>query len=707
MPATVTRNDNVKDGLAQLPQDDESTHALLFHDEESVVQTPSDDGDEQSLAQKIDESVWFYTLYGALDGLTVSYSTVKFLCDVSSKTNNSYHHNLENLLTDSTWLPVLLFETSFVAILSMIGNRASKQKDPQHFHKFCRDYWPYIRDVMRGAKNGYRGIKSLFSVLQHLKIISGEDLRYIAVPVGLAVGAIGLLNRVFIRYMANQRKALSKRLGHIQDKVNQYDAKQFLNKEEALKAKLKLHQEANDSQGIESTLAKLEKLKKEKAQAFQLFQDNLVLHESLSTELKQFEESLKYRLLYASSVIGGLVDGPYFYAGILLLSAIPTPLMAITAGILLCMIVGQIVTRVHEEFEYRRDLKIKSLQTRLLIQQKEYDTKLCEFEAYLKSHREEAEDPEALSRLIIRFDLNRLYSDFSQTDEELTHLLAPSYRDAVILGVKDGLCLFGAISTIYFSVGIFLFLSGAAFPPALIVAAAFIGLGAVMARTAQRVYQTKKDNQNFNAYIHQKKNEKIRLEPYFSYINDCNNDGYTKGQFYFQETFEVVRSLGKGPYKSNNITDFMLSSFKEEQHGGEKKDSLPMVIFCGALSIIYGLCLAIVSYGSGFKSANKKTSNKAPPQEEAHQIVCKKPALPHNKPEPELLIPNDSHQSDRKLRPSISDTALSSSRHSIFHHSSHQSRQSLLTDHHPKRDASRDQVIKRSQSENLLLSTRI
>lgn len=642
-PETVkSSDDNVKDGLDldQLPQDDEPT-----------------------LAQQIDKSVWFHTLYGTLDGLTVSYSTVKFLCDVSSKTNNIYHSNLENLLTDSTWLPILLFETSFITLLSLIGNRAAKQKDPNTFQRFCRDYWPYIRDVLRGAKNGYRGVKSLFAALYHLNILNAEDLRNIAIPIGLAVGAIGLLNRIFIRHMSNQRKTLFKRLNEIEEKLSAYDERAFLKKENELIDKLKNHQAEQAQDAAAKIETELDTLKRKKAAAFQQFQADLALYETLSNDIKIFENSIKHRFLYAANVIGAIVDGPYLYAGILLLGSIPPPFMAITATILLSMFVGLVATRIHDEFNYRKDLKIQSLKTQLLVDQKKYDSKLCQFEAALNALGERAKDERVISRLIQEFELMALYQAYLNTDNALNHLLAPSYRDAVLSGVKDGLCLFGAISTIYFSIGIFLFLSGTAFPPALIVAGAFIGLAAMMVRTAQRVNQTTKDKANFQTHIRQKKQAETHQEPFLSYINDCNNDGFTKGQFYFQETFEVVRSLGAGPYKSNNLTDFMLSSLKEDDHGGNKKDSLPMIIFCGATSIIYGLCLAIRAFGQGFSKHKQQTSKQSAPAQQDNIVVCKKPRLQSqtdfSPPSPEKSPPDD-----KTMR------SLTSSRHAFFHKTS-------------------------------------
>jgi membrane protein implicated in regulation of membrane protease activity len=326
---------------------------------------------------------------------------------------------------------------------------------------------------------------------------------------------------------------------------------------------------------------------------------------ALSNETTHFENSFKYRFLTASSIIGAIADGPYLYAGVLLLGTLPTPLMIVTATILTFLFIALIFSRYNDCQEKKQEFKQKKLETTLAWQRQELQKAIALYQTFLFSHKNA--DNELIQQQIVSLHLRELYTDFLATDDELKKLIAPSYKQAVLGGVKDGLYFFGALSSIYFAVGLFLFLSATAFPPAMVVAAAFISVVAMTGFIIKRVHQTKKDKKNFRHYlIHEKqKHDQEREEQFLDYILDCNDDGLTKGQFYFQESFEVVRSIGSGPYKSNNLTDFMLSTLKEKEPDGNSKDSHFMLLFWGGVSILYGLCLAIRAYGQGFSKIVK------------------------------------------------------------------------------------------------------
>ncbi len=202
--------------------------------------------------------------------------------------------------------------------------------------------------------------------------------------------------------------------------------------------------------------------------------------------------------------------------------------------------------------------------------------------------------------------LEKSWSDIAETSQKLSELNAPSLKAAAIEGIKDGLSLFGATTSIFFAAAIIMVLSGSAFPPAAVAAAVFVGLVAMIGFACYRVYKAHQAQSVLKA----KQNQATLTSRHWLDIVDCNTDGLTKGEFYFQQVFEVTRNLGSGAYKGDNLTNYMMSHYTEHTADGQSKESLPQIIFWTIVGGIYTLCLTLRAIGKGFGKSKKEKETK-------------------------------------------------------------------------------------------------
>ncbi len=85
----------------------------------------------KTLAQLIDSCSEFYAFYGMLDGLSVSYSTLKFFCEIFTSSSKEYGEVLKMILFEPRWVFIVSVCTAFIAGLSLMANYLEKYKTPQ------------------------------------------------------------------------------------------------------------------------------------------------------------------------------------------------------------------------------------------------------------------------------------------------------------------------------------------------------------------------------------------------------------------------------------------------------------------------------------------------------------------------------------------------------------------------------------------------
>lgn len=577
-----------------------------------------------AFAEYIDKSVWFHALYGALDGLSVSYSTVKFLCDVLSPNSKEYHENLDFVLSDiEFWLPIIAMGTFAITLISYFGNMNTRRdkKDQSATDKFFKTYWPYIRDILKGMKNGYKGIKTAAGICLSLGILDKANFRNIVLPVGLLFGIAAIINRVYMRILKKKRKALNEEQARI---LKQFEELNNLRRElqliyiqlQSIEFTLSKHAYV---EGLDEKRASLHKRKDEIVEALQKFDVEQLKADRAKLQVEQanFEQANNFRLLVASG-IAGIIDGPYLYVGMLSLATLPVTALATLSIVATFFIFALIATRIQEERDeqkkvvrnQKRQILEESIQEFLIEQQNLSKANLECFIAFKRQHPELKgtvllEKFKEHSKIVFQKEYESLIRKFKTVDADLTELQAlvkPSYLDAVIHGAQDGLTAFGALTSIYFALGIALLLMGVTFPPALIIGGVIFGMIAIATCVALRVLIAKQHTDNFTEYFNEwkkKANDDLIIEREDTILSpiDYNTDGLTKGEFYFQSIFEVLRCIANGPYKSENLTSFFLAPFGLDP----ETDHSPFILLMwSSIALVYGLVLTLRAIGSGF-----------------------------------------------------------------------------------------------------------
>lgn len=739
--------------------------------------------EKDNYATGIENSVWFHALYGFLDGISVVYSTIKFSCELISATSKDYHENLEHVLSDPEfWLPMVIAATISGATFSVLGNYAGKKdKDERNqVEEFCLNWLPYVRDILKGAKNGYKAIKTLAMVAVSHHLLNPANIRYVAMPIGLTFAITAIINRCFIRSIDDKQKSLTKtfkenakniRSNHqlhedIQLKQTQQididialkpilerldgplrsrmvldymdsdifsekdkqQVTQLVEQEKALlDQKAALQESINQKKQelekkitydtfclkmtLQTRLSYEQKLKEINAELAPLEKrmaddhyDEILLHDSLGTpdqrqaakELKKKISYLKnrkeeldqqialqetilalfnpdnkdieettlfkdkdelqqnYDLLYLiAKGLGGFIDAPYLYLGVMSLTILSFPALIFTSSILSLFVISCIAVRVHEGYCAQQELDIQALIAKVEIAKHAFNKKqtstadlkyqlfqeFCKKPIYLGTPESEMERlfgetlyDNHLSQEYKTFhnallELHALHQNVEDVATELQAAIKPTYWGTALHGMQDGLSAFGVLASTYFLLGIVLLGMGVAFPPALIAGGVFLGLVGIIAAVGLRLWDTQKELQkrdehytNWKGYIAEetkhalhdpRRSAALLLSPI-----DVNTDYLTKGEFFGQGLFEIARNFLNSPYKAENLTDFFLNQL-------DNSHSTIIAGFWAVLGIIYCGVLTLRAYGKTSKDRPANFTKEAEKEAEQHHNETK------------------------------------------------------------------------------------
>lgn len=522
------------------------------------------DAESRLLAKKLHELGYIYALYGALDGLSLSYSMVKycfdvFLTDGSASSSDVMH---EWLLTPGG-IATAASSAITLIVFSMLANHFDDD-DKNLFKRYVAILWPYCRDAMKGLKNAYKGVRSAFQVVNMLGV---QDLRYMIVPVGLLLGGLSVLNRIWFRRMITQRKDM-------------------------MKANSKLLAE------IRAT-------------------DNLteVQIEEMRSRIKSQSMALRKQALL-SAAYGGVVDGLYLYIGVLGLCSLAPP--ALIAMTVFCAIyfLACIATRMYEEYDFQRKLVITQAKIELALHGKEIENLFNELQMLSLQIAEQPENEQFLQQQrIVQQKMEDILKKFESQREKLRSLSTLAYSSALLAGMRNGLAAYGAIASAMFAVATILFLCSASFPPALLITCVALGMVCLIGFIAHSLlhahkHQLKQEEKMFQpsqklagllTKIKETKKDVSKLKP--EEVKTALLDGMVvdpSPQFFFQEWFEVVRSLFSGMGKGSKAVDYTMNPLQEADEKGHYHDT-PIMLGVTVFSVIvHALALALRAHARGF-----------------------------------------------------------------------------------------------------------
>ncbi|MDP3268515.1 MAG: hypothetical protein Q8M40_05635 [Legionella sp.] len=503
----------------------------------------------QKVAKDLDKGQHIYYGYAILDSLSSAYSMFKYYFDLVIGGKSDAMH--EFMLTPFGIIGIAL-ESTFLVCYSFLATRFDKEQNNQ-FKMNIAASWPYVREVIKGLKNGYKGLRSAVLALELLK---PANLKYLIVPIGLIMGIVASVVRLGMRYVIETRKS----------KMTQ--RKNFLT-------------EISNLQPWDT-----EKLTTLKAK---------ILHES---------QSMKERVLMFFGVsLGSFVDGLYLYVGVLTLAPL-MPAMLVAMSVLCAFYTFScIVSRLYEEYDFQQRLLITQTECTILLVSKQME---FTYAALLELQRFNPTDEIGIQKL--KNELEKLIGIFETERKLLKIQLFRSYFSAFFSGIKYGLHAYGALASVIFLVGSVLLLTGIAFPPALLVTSVSLGIvlmAGFLVHSLINHYQQirnnphcKEDNQSLDemkkaletptasqAKFHQAIKQRLSIQ--------------RPPQYLFQEWFEVFRSLFSGFGKGQRFVDFAWNSLQERDEQGHFQDT-PVMYVLGLLSaLLFGIILALRALAKG------------------------------------------------------------------------------------------------------------
>lgn len=535
------------------------------------------DSKSRAYAKKIHELGWIYGLYGALDGVSLSYSTVKYGFDVlltNSKTSSS--DAMHEWMMTPAGIAIASAETIATVTFSVLAN-IFDDKDPDSAAKrYIATIFPYVRDGLKSLKNADKGVKSALKVAH---LLGGADLNYLMLPASLVLGSLAVVNRLLFRYMYTLRKDMM---------------------------------DAN------------EKI------LFEIQNDETITAEKCRVWLAKMEENkqnLSTRILAMfSAVYAGSIDSLYLYVGVLSLCALTWPALVVMASFCAVYSLGCILSRVYEEYNFQRKLLVTHAKIELAVYSKEHASEMqaC-FTRLHKISKMLASGYKNADLLEEQYQLARAITEhikiFSEKRLHLQSLLTLSHASAFMAGVINGLAAYRALASGMFALATVFYLSAIAFPPALLITCVSIGMALLIGFIAHSMINNvlhrasqEEDEQPYERLSHVLQVLKdVQLNPADEISEEEVRDVIYLGmevksspKFYYEEWFEVARSFLSGPAKASKVSSYVLNPCQVPDDDGHYHDTPVITVLTVISSIVYSISLAIRALAKGFGRDDKK-----------------------------------------------------------------------------------------------------
>ncbi len=522
----------------------------------------------RKMAKKMHKLGVIYIFYGALDGLSLSYSMIKYLFDLqlADTTLSAADEMHDWLISPAGAILAGVFSISLIGF-SMLANHFDDD-DKDLLKSYIAILWPYFRDIMKGLKNAYKGIKSL---LQVAELLGNTSLKHLILPIGIPLGILSAFNRLWLRWMVSKRKDMMKE-----------------------NAKLLNYFQTTEGLTLEDLNKQLEKVKRQ------------------STEIRA--------LALFCAAYGGVVDGLYLYIGVLGLCSLTPPTLIAMSVFCTIYFAACIATRVYEEYDFQQKLLIAAAKAELAYEGKKLELL---FENLQNTFASLADDP--LNTHLMRKQNEALLlcdeavAAFKARQDQLRSLTSSSYTKAFLIGAKNGLAAYGALASVLFIIGIIT----SSFPPALLVTTIVLGMSLLIGFIAhsliinymqecekqeKRKQEESTENQlnkitfaDVEKLLKNTGQEVKNLKP--EIIKTAILDGMVvdpSPQFFFQEWFEVIRSFFSGLSKGVKAIDLTMNPLETPDSDGHYHESSIMIGFMVISACVHSLTLALRALTRGF-----------------------------------------------------------------------------------------------------------
>jgi hypothetical protein len=614
------------------------------------------------IAKNLHEAAYIYALYGMLDGLSLSYSMIKYCFDLLHKDSPlSSTDEMHNWMITPAGIAVAAIESVSLIAFAMLANFFN-DKSKSALKRYIAFIWPYCRDLLQGLKNAYKGVRG---ALQALTTLVGQDLRYLMVPFGLALGAISVMNRIWLRRMRADRKVMqadnADLLREIQATCSLHlmtsmpaddDLKNYKNsyifvgqdlvyvKPDGLKEEVHLQDVEKFSKDVDA---------KNKDKKLKLFLDKKLTDALITSNgghkptfafvtdadceafanKKIGRQSTRLRTLgLLSAAYNGVADGIYLYMGALGLTVLAPPVFIVMFTFSALFTLTCIATRMYEEYDYQRKLVATSAQVELAICGKQLELLFSKLQQLSERRLPEPHLPgyaspdSSASEETLTEDEKQMMVLFGEKKDEFDrrhaffrsqHTL--SHHSAILAGLQNGLAAYSAIASVMFAVAAICFIASAPFPPAFLVVCIAAGMACLIGfvahalitnyvhRNAQTPKEIESKTKLSNLLAEMKKDCLVvaNLEP--ANIKDAISDRIAvdpSPQFYIQESCEMLRAAASGLSKAPKVVGYALNQLQESDSQGHYHDTTIMVWITGVSAAIYAVVLALRAYARGF-----------------------------------------------------------------------------------------------------------
>lgn len=615
-----------------------------------------------NFAEELDKNKHVYWIYGGPDGFVLAYSLLKYVPNLiynGSKTETA--RALRDFICNPWGCAATLTLLAASTITSAYANYMGKDKENPDSQMFYVR-WQAFRDGVKGARNANRGLQHAMNTI---RLISSIDMRYALLPLSLAFGIPSMYNRWWNRHMVTIRKktmdkneTLSKeRLdwGRFDQSLTLLPASEealkkdhknsylLINKDNLEKRRLYYINRHGEAEDLKLTPDELNTFLERKHRLphrvdrkhpsliqwqailpnhadrhFKAFNNQIALETNQNLDQKNTNHAHNNRFAcYLSAGFDGGLGGLYFFMGLISLITLSPEILTTVAIISVVCAVACIFTRLQEEREYDRLLRISEKKAVLISEVQTLQTQLATIahrRAGLRRNNDEhrtfkrdTDEDEAAYQAYLRDDTesDNTYGKIEHAYKALHAISSTSPTEAFFIGLKHGLTSHGTIVTGIFAASL---ISKVFFATALsqtfiigcvILSCAIIlaSIAVVVLAAAQHREQQQTDAATqlraVNNIILNIKNSHdthvlTEIENDTAFAKLC--DGTPLKQWTFLSWLEVLRSTGSGIMKGPKSVDFIvLTLFDASSHHDQEHDhpwlslTLKIALVIGAL----------------------------------------------------------------------------------------------------------------------------
>ena len=278
----------------------------------------------------------------------------------------------------------------------------------------------------------------------------------------------------------------------------------------------------------------------------------------------------------ASAIFGGFVDGLYTFMGAMPLAVMAQPWLAALAVCCGLFTVICIINRAHEEREFQRDFIRSRLNVELVLLSKEIEASFARLQAISEILANEKEQIEIDGKVVIiplspqtrkRLEkegkevdilLTQHVNELKDKKQKYDELIISDTSRALLTGLRTGLYIYSAISSVVFAIKAICVIAIWTFPPVVLISAVLAGLVSLLASVVYAYHENDVNNNKYGALLmSERPNDdlsNIRFGPFNKgYVRVVNQDTGLDDLFYVDKRENICKQLKQCRARFNNI----------------------------------------------------------------------------------------------------------------------------------------------------------